>query len=148
MFWRNNSFLGVAFTDVEVGQNKAYFPAISMQKGQRAQFNFGLKPFTHGLSFSSLAINEPDCNINGYGSTMLIILDKLRLWLVAMGKLDIKCPTDEKYAVGCILVENLLPMLEDHYIIEIMVDFILETMALKQQADTLFKLLGLSFSNE
>ena len=90
MFWRNNSFLGVAFTDVEVGQNKAYFPAISMQKGQRVQFNFGLKPFTHGLSFSSLAINEPDCNINGYGSTVLVLLDKLRLWLVAIGKDDVK----------------------------------------------------------
>ena len=35
MFWRNNSFLGVAFTDIDIGQNRAYFPAISMQKGQR-----------------------------------------------------------------------------------------------------------------
>ena len=39
-------------------------------------------------------------------------------------------------------------MLEDPYIIEIMVDFLVETMALKQRGDTLFKLLDLSLSNE
>ena len=41
MFWRNNKFLGVAFSNIETGKNRAYFPAISMEKGMRVAFNFG-----------------------------------------------------------------------------------------------------------
>ena len=44
-FWRNNKFLGVAFTEVPVGHNVAYFPAASLEKDQRILFNFGLRPF-------------------------------------------------------------------------------------------------------
>ena len=41
LFWRNYEFLGVAFSGIEVGPNRAYFPAASLQTGQRVQFNFG-----------------------------------------------------------------------------------------------------------
>jgi len=44
-FWRNHKTLGVAFRDIKIGPNMAYFPAISMQSGERAQFNFGQRPF-------------------------------------------------------------------------------------------------------
>lgn len=44
-FWRNNKYLGVAYQFIEVGENKAYFPAISLEKGMRVVFNFGLQPF-------------------------------------------------------------------------------------------------------
>ena len=30
IFWRNQDFLGVAFSGVEIGPNKAYFPAVSL----------------------------------------------------------------------------------------------------------------------
>ena len=33
LYWRNQEFLGVGFTDVPKGPNIAYFPAISMSKG-------------------------------------------------------------------------------------------------------------------
>lgn len=33
IFWRNTECLGVAFKDVEVGPNKCYFPAVSLQAG-------------------------------------------------------------------------------------------------------------------
>ena len=33
LYWRNKEFLGVAFNDVEVGPNKCYFPAASLQNG-------------------------------------------------------------------------------------------------------------------
>lgn len=32
-FWRNNRYLGVAFANVPSGPNRAYFPAISMDRG-------------------------------------------------------------------------------------------------------------------
>jgi hypothetical protein len=32
MYWRNNKFLGIAFTDVPRGPNHAYFPAVSLEK--------------------------------------------------------------------------------------------------------------------
>ena len=132
MFWRNNSFLGVAFTDIDIGQNRAYFPAVSMQKGQRVQFNFGQKPFTHVLSFSSIAMNEPDCQINGYHTTVLTLLDKLKKFLIAIEKFNKSCPIDERMAVGCLLFEYLLPMTEDAYVMEITVDFLEDTMAIKE----------------
>lgn len=40
-FYRNDECLGVAFRDIKVGPNMAYFPAISLSGGQRVVFNFG-----------------------------------------------------------------------------------------------------------
>ena len=40
-YWRNNKPLGKAFTNIKTGKNCVYFPAISMQRGQKAFFNFG-----------------------------------------------------------------------------------------------------------
>lgn len=34
-FWRNDICLGVAFKNIKVGPNMAYFPAISMSTGER-----------------------------------------------------------------------------------------------------------------
>lgn len=44
-FWRNKKFLGVAFKNIETGQNRAYFPGVSFEKGMRVHFNFGQLPF-------------------------------------------------------------------------------------------------------
>lgn len=41
LYWRNSIFLGVAFTSINTGPNRAYFPAASLQQGQRLHFNFG-----------------------------------------------------------------------------------------------------------
>ena len=32
-FWRNNKNLGKAFTNIKIGQNCVYFPAVSMKNG-------------------------------------------------------------------------------------------------------------------
>ncbi len=45
LYWRNNTFLGVAFQNIQVGPNRAYFPAASLMSGQRVLFNFGQRPF-------------------------------------------------------------------------------------------------------
>jgi len=46
-FFRNDSPLGVAFKNIKIGPNLAYFPAISLAEGQRVIFNFGLRPFRY-----------------------------------------------------------------------------------------------------
>jgi len=40
-FFRNEESLGVAFKNVKIGPNMAYFPAVSLSQGQRVVFNFG-----------------------------------------------------------------------------------------------------------
>lgn len=40
-YWRNGKSLGSAFTEITTGSNVVYFPALSLQRGQRAVFNFG-----------------------------------------------------------------------------------------------------------
>lgn len=43
-FFLNGKSLGVAFEDVPVGQNIAYFPGISTRKSEKCRFNFGATP--------------------------------------------------------------------------------------------------------
>lgn len=44
-YFLNGEKLGVAFKDLEIGQNIAYFPGISLSKGEKCYFNFGQLPF-------------------------------------------------------------------------------------------------------
>src|SRR3569833_1258287 len=45
-FYRNDKCLGVAFRNIKVGPNMAYFPAFSLAAGERIVANFGAyKPF-------------------------------------------------------------------------------------------------------
>lgn len=59
-FWRNDKLLGVAFKNISVGPNMAYFPAVSLQGGERVIFNFGQRPFKVKSNYRSCAINEPE----------------------------------------------------------------------------------------
>jgi hypothetical protein len=47
-FYRNGKDLGVAFSSLSVGDG--YYPAASLQYGQKIQFNFGKEPFKYPLS--------------------------------------------------------------------------------------------------
>jgi hypothetical protein len=40
-FYQNGKYLGEAYNGIEVGPNKAYFPGMSLVRGQRVEFNFG-----------------------------------------------------------------------------------------------------------
>ncbi len=47
-FYRNGRSLGVAFADFPSKcKNGAYFPAASLTKGEKVEFNFGNKPFLY-----------------------------------------------------------------------------------------------------
>jgi hypothetical protein len=43
-FYLNGKDLGMAFQNIPVGPNKCYFPAISMEEGEKVVFNFGRLP--------------------------------------------------------------------------------------------------------
>ena len=151
MFWRNSDFMGVAFNNIEVGQNRAYFPAISLQNGQRVQFNFGQRPFKHALSFSCLAINEPDCLINGYYSPGVQILEHLRSFIIAYEREESKCSIDEQLSVGCLMTDFLIPLMEDVFFMEAsIVPFFQGVIQLKQPKITeiVFKVFDLSLNND
>ncbi len=57
-YWCNDKPLGIAFRNVPKGPNIAYFPAISLQKGERAIFNFGQRPLQCKPTFVPCFINE------------------------------------------------------------------------------------------
>lgn len=44
-FFLNGKSLGVAFTDIPVGENIAYFPGVSSSADEKITFNFGKTPF-------------------------------------------------------------------------------------------------------
>lgn len=79
-YWRNKKFLGVAFRNVPKGQNIAYYPALSLSKGERAIMNFGLRPFSARLP-GVCAINEPNCLVHNYAETSEFLCQKLRNFL-------------------------------------------------------------------
>jgi len=83
MFWRNNKFLGVAFSNIETGKNRAYFPAISMEKGMRVAVNFGQSPLRQTINSTVLAINEPDCHINGYYNASVQLIEQFKNYIMA-----------------------------------------------------------------
>jgi Kip1 ubiquitination-promoting complex protein 1 len=53
-FYRNDKSLGVAFKNIKIGPNMAYFPAIFMSENQQVEFNFGLRPFFYNSQKSLL----------------------------------------------------------------------------------------------
>lgn len=44
-FFLNGKSLGVAFKDIPVGENIAYFPGVSLSADEKITFNFGKTPF-------------------------------------------------------------------------------------------------------
>jgi hypothetical protein len=63
-YFRNGKSLGIALTDIPIGQNIAYFPGISLSSGERVIFNFGKSPFSYSyLGYEPIDI--ADCMYNG-----------------------------------------------------------------------------------
>jgi len=119
LYWRNDDFLGVAFTKIDSGPNRAYFPAVSLRQGQRVNFNFGQRPFQQRLNISFSAINEPDCFINCFYNSGVKVMDFFRDFIVGFcHEQNSQIPIDERLSVGCLLMEYLLPIMEDGYFFE------------------------------
>ena len=86
-------------------------------------FNFGLRPFKlrEGCGLLHLTgINEAQCFINGYYSTSVFLMDKLKAYLLVY--LDYtkhsQMSEAEKLLVGSVILEYLTPLLDDPFIFE------------------------------
>jgi hypothetical protein len=111
-FWRNDKCMGVAFKNIKVGPNMAYFPAISFSAGERVIFNFGLRPFRIRSNYSSCAINEADCFVHNYYSVAMYIVETIKRYVVIYYDYPM-LTQDERLMVGSILYEYLIPLMND-----------------------------------
>ena len=60
-----------------------------------------------------IAINEPDCLVNGYYSPGVHILEYFRSFIIAYENDTTQCSLDEKLSIGCMIVDFLIPLMED-----------------------------------
>jgi hypothetical protein len=119
MYWRNKKFLGVAFKNIDVGENRAYFPGVSLERGMRVVFNFGLHPFSQTLHPVVISINEPECLVNNYITVSAILVDQFRNFILAFSIPEFRhLSSDERLFVGSIILEYMLPLLADDYVFE------------------------------
>lgn len=146
-YWRNNKFMGVAFKNVPVGPNLAYFPAVSMSRGERVIFNFGLRPFLNqSFPFQPCALNEPNCKISNYEVSAQFICQKLRNYVTQFTDPKHSAVSDdEKFLVGTVLLDYLQPMLEDPFIFEAHFFQLLFDFSKQNKTQALFKAIDLIF---
>ena len=64
-FWRNHNKLGIAFSNIPIGPNMAYFPALTMKQGERVLFNFGQLSLTNRTE-NCCSISEPECQYQNF----------------------------------------------------------------------------------
>lgn len=74
-YFRNGVSLGIAFTNIPVGENIAYFPAISMSVEEEIVFNFGKLPFIYQYP-GYKPFDLPDCT---YTNSIQITSDLMTL---------------------------------------------------------------------
>jgi hypothetical protein len=94
-----------------------YFPAVSLQKGQRVVANFGKQQMCVSANQLYGLIEEPDGEVHNLRVVCMTIIDSLKSFLIAFWEFP-KVPIDERLAVGSLLIEYLYPLVLDSYIIE------------------------------
>lgn len=58
-FWRNGSYLGVAFASIPVGSNVEYRPGVSLSYGESVELNFGSRPLRYPVEGFSTLVDPP-----------------------------------------------------------------------------------------
>ena len=77
-YFLNGESLGITFENIPKGENIAFFPAISLSRGESCIFNFGQIPFKYEYK-SYNSFDTPLSKINGID---VIISDLLKLWKI------------------------------------------------------------------
>ena len=75
-YYLNGEPLGIAFNNISKGENIAYFPALSINKGESCIFNFGQLPFKYEYK-NYQSFDTPISKINGIDT---IMHDSLQMW--------------------------------------------------------------------
>ena len=128
-FYRNDKSLGIAFKNIKIGPNMAYFPAISLSEGERVLFNFGFLPFKCRLTCNSLsqckagdiqcsAINEPECNVKDLNSSIIYLIEAIKRFVFVYFDFP-ALSEDYRLIAGSVIWEYLLPIItRSHYLLE------------------------------
>ena len=77
-YFLNGDPLGIAFENIPRGENVAFFPAISMSRGESCLFNFGQTPFKYEYK----NYHSFDTSLSKVNGINFIISDLLKLWKV------------------------------------------------------------------
>ena len=121
---------------MQCGPNKAYFPAISLERGQKAIFNFGLSPFNLRTPFMLVAVNEPDSMVNNFFSSSNFLVERLKNYALAYHDSKFsKLSEDERVFVGSVIVQYLIPLMEEPYVLELQILSFLHDMTLIKRKD-------------
>ena len=75
-YFLNGDSLGIAFNNIPKGENVAFFPGISLSRGESVLFNFGQLPFKYNYK-NYHSFDTPVSKINAVD---VAINDLLRLW--------------------------------------------------------------------
>ena len=101
---------------------------------------------------SCLAINEPDCVINSFNDVGIQLMDFFRDFVVGYcSPKNANISMDERLSVGCLLVEYLMPIMQNSYYSDTQViRFLSELVHLKKTdlIDAAYKVFDLCFSDE
>ena len=115
-------------------------------------FNFGQRPFNIRLNVSCLGINEPDCLINSYYDPGVQVMDFFRDFVIGFcHDQNAGISIDERLSVGCLLVEYLMPIMEDPYFLEAQVlHFLTELVQLSKPelTEAAYRVFDIQFSDE
>lgn len=101
---------------------------------------------------SCLAINEPDCFINNFYNTGVQTIEMLKDFILGFCNDKSKLTSeDDRLSVGILIMEYLMPLMEDSYFFESQfVRFLQQIVLIDRQGfiDVLFKIFSLSFTDE
>ena len=75
-YYLNGEPLGIAFNNIIKGENVAYFPGVSLSKGESCIFNFGQLPFKYEYK-NYQSFDTPLSKVNGIDE---IISELLQIW--------------------------------------------------------------------
>ena len=75
-YYLNGEPLGIAFNNIPKGENVAYFPGVSLTKGESCIFNFGQLPFKYEYK-NYQSFDTPLSKVNGIDE---IISELLQIW--------------------------------------------------------------------
>jgi Kip1 ubiquitination-promoting complex protein 1 len=149
-FYRNQKSLGRAFTDIPVGPNIVYFPAISLQRGNRVVFNFGKSQLyiPHNNLYGLL--EEPMSHVHNYNKACQAIIDCLKSFVITFWEYQ-HIAVDQRLAVGSVLVEYLFPLILDDYLMEEqLLQFFYEVTMIKKNElrDLIFDMFEMNLSGD
>ena len=135
-FFLNGEPLGIAFSNIPKGENIAYFPAVSLSRGESCIFNFGQLPFKYEYK-NYQTFDTPLSKVNGIDT---IVSDLLILWKNNI--LPLLCSSKISEYQNLLLSNDIFNLVSqyicDYYIFhKIIIPFLLDLVKSKKEKEEL-----------